>query len=195
MQANEYDDAVRVVSYKEGELSFSALYETHFQRLFEYGCRLHADQYLVQDCIQDTFIKLWHNRDRIPEINNIKSYLLIALKNNILNKIASARSNAEVKEDNLFELTYSIEEEIVKRETSAKTLTELYAALNALTSRQKECLYLRYFEGLSYDEIAALLNISTKATYKLTARALEYLKNNLSEPLLLFYFLGIIKNG
>lgn len=170
--------------------TFAALYEANFNSLFEYGCRLHKDQHLVQDCVQDTFIKLWNNKTTLSEILNIKGYLLVSLKNNILNKISATRKSVEPDGENSFELIYSAEEELIKKETSAETLSNLYNALNALTPRQKECLYLRYFEGLSYEEIATILNISTKATYKLSARALAYLKTALPESVFLILFTG-----
>lgn len=192
MKAIENDwenDSGSLTETDESKLSFSVLYKTYFQKLFEYGCRLNKDEHLVQDCIQDTFIKLWKNRNNISKINNIKSYLLIALKNNIISKSLTFSGNIDASENYSFELSYSIEEDIINHEISAEKLNELYTALNALTARQKECLYLRYFEGLSYDDIADLLKISTKATYKLNARALEYLKINLSPSLFMLLFL------
>lgn len=170
--------------------TFAELYEANFDSLFEYGCRLHKDPHLVQDCIQDTFIKLWSGKTALSGITNIKGYLLISLKNNILNRISASRRSVNADEENSFELIYSAEDDLIQKETSAETLNNLYNALNSLTPRQKECLYLRYFEGLSYEEIAGILNISTKATYKLSARALDYLKATLPESIFLILFSG-----
>jgi RNA polymerase sigma factor (sigma-70 family) len=52
--------------------------------------------------------------------------------------------------------------------------------MNSLSARQKEVIYLRYFEELSYDEIASIMHISVKATYKLSARALDSLRQILN---------------
>ncbi|MBN8789590.1 MAG: RNA polymerase sigma factor [Terrimonas sp.] len=169
--------------------TFENLYNSYFDKLFEYGCRLHNDQHLIQDCIQDVFIKLWNKRHQLSNIKNIKSYLFIALKNTILNKAASSTHKLLQGGDTPFELSYIIEEQASKGEISAETLSGLYIALNNLTDRQKECIYLRYFEGLGYEEISDLLNISTKATYKLAARALECLKANIPESLFVLFFL------
>jgi RNA polymerase sigma factor (sigma-70 family) len=197
MKAKKNDwknDSISLTETDESKLSFSVLYETYFQKLFEYGCRLNKDEYLVQDCIQDTFIKLWKNRSNISKISNIKSYLLIALKNNIISKSSTSYTNIDTSENYSFELSYSIISEDSKYEASVEKLNELYMALNALTARQKECLYLRYFVGLRYEDISELLNISTKATYKLNARALEYLKANLSSSVFILFGIFLSNN-
>jgi len=53
---------------------------------------------------------------------------------------------------------------------------KLIDALNQLTPRQKEVIYLRYFEELDYEEIATIMDITIKATYKLRARGLDILR-------------------
>ena len=55
-------------------------------------------------------------------------------------------------------------------------------ALNQLSPRQKEVLYLRYFEELEYNEIAGMMDISVKGVYKLNSRALETLRGILDMP-------------
>ena len=52
----------------------------------------------------------------------------------------------------------------------------LNKALENLTQRQKEAIFLKFYESMSYEEIAGVLNISTKATYKLVARAISELR-------------------
>jgi RNA polymerase sigma factor (sigma-70 family) len=48
--------------------------------------------------------------------------------------------------------------------------------MDQLTPRQREVIYLRFFEELSYEEIAGMLDISVKGAYKLSYRALDALK-------------------
>ncbi len=56
----------------------------------------------------------------------------------------------------------------------------LQAALDKLTARQREAIFLRFYEGLSYEEVAAVLKITVKATYKIMARSLTALKETLT---------------
>jgi len=55
-------------------------------------------------------------------------------------------------------------------------------ALEQLTGKQKEVIFLRYFEELSYEEISAMTNISVKGLYKLNNRAMEALKDIMGMP-------------
>lgn len=51
----------------------------------------------------------------------------------------------------------------------------------SLTARQREAVFLKFHENLSYEEIAEVMDISVKATYKLMAIALSELRDNLSQ--------------
>ena len=65
----------------------------------------------------------------------------------------------------------------------------LQAALDKLTARQREAIFLRFYEGLSYEEVAAVLKITVKATYKIMARSLTALKETLTLSLAALLFL------
>jgi RNA polymerase sigma factor (sigma-70 family) len=133
---------------------------------------------LVKDCIQELFIKLWTNRKSIRPTDNIKYYLLASLKNHLIN-VSSApgqRERGSLDEADHFRLDFTADTEYIRREQSGERSRQLLDALNQLTGRQKEVIYLRYFEEMSYEEIAQLMDISVKGTYKLIYRALDALK-------------------
>ncbi len=60
--------------------------------------------------------------------------------------------------------------------------------LCSLTGRQREAIYLRYMQELEYDEIAVLLNLTTKGTRKLIYRAIERMREQYG-PVLFYFFL------
>ena len=61
--------------------------------------------------------------------------------------------------------------------------------LCSLTGRQREAIYLRYMQELEYDEIAVLLNLTTKGTRKLIYRAIERMREQYG-PVLFYFFLS-----
>jgi RNA polymerase sigma factor (sigma-70 family) len=63
----------------------------------------------------------------------------------------------------------------------------LKSALETLTARQKEAIYFKYYENLSYRQIAAVLNITTKATYKLVSRAISELRSVYQQKMATFF--------
>lgn len=173
------------LSFKNGnQASFQAIYHQHFSPLYEYGARFLTDKDLVKDAIHDLFVKLWSNKSNLGEVSNIRSYLLVSLRSSIFNK---AHQNSKVKlteniEQFPFEMEFSVESKYVAKEAQTKQTQLLLDALNQLSPRQKEVLYLRYFEEMDYDEIAQIMEITVKATYKLTARGIDSLRQIMNLP-------------
>lgn len=161
------------------------MYEQSYEGLFEYGYRLTRNAALVEDTIQELFIKLWKNKSRLGDVASVKSYLLVAMRGAIYNKLEKdKKSRSEQLEDAYFDLTFSVESAFIEKETDEIRAQKITEALNQLTSRQKEFIYLRYYAELSYEEIATALNITVKASYKLNSRAIESLKQLIELPIL-----------
>ncbi|HYH56764.1 MAG TPA: RNA polymerase sigma factor [Anseongella sp.] len=168
-------------AFRQGsKQAYEFLYKDHFQSLYEYGARLCEDKALVKDAIQDLFIKLWHSRARLGKVNSVRFYLLVSLRNIIFNKLRQSKRAAPALPYS-FELVFSYEQVLIETERNARLAANLTEALNRLTFRQKEAIYLRFYEERSYAETAALMDISVKAVYKIIARALDALKRQFGE--------------
>ena len=177
------DDYSLWQSFKDGDKdSFEALYFNYFNNLYECGMRIVSDRELVKDCIQDLFIKLWNNKSNLTDVTAIRPYLLVSMRTTLFNKL---QQNSRVKFTDInvntgFEMVFSVESDFINKETKSAQAQKLIDAMNQLTPRQKEVIYLRYFEELEYEEIAAMMDITVKATYKLTARGLETFRQIMS---------------
>lgn len=132
----------------------------------------------VKDAVQDLFIKLWSNRKNIKLTSNIRYYLLASLKNQLVNvQVAQNRKRTvSLEEAAPFRLDFSADSAYLHHEQNGQQARLLLDAMNQLTPRQKEIIYLRYFEELSYEQIAELMDTSLKGIYKLNYRALDALK-------------------
>jgi RNA polymerase sigma factor (sigma-70 family) len=184
------DDFALWQLFKRGDKeSFQSIYFSHFNNLYEYGIRIVSDKESVKDSIHDLFLKLWNNRSNLGDIKNIRPYLLVSLRAVLYNKQEkiSRVKLVELDEQLPFEMAFSVESVFISKEIQTAQTQKLIDALNQLTPRQKEVIYLRYFEELDYEEIATIMEINVKATYKLMARGLETLRNllNLSNTSLL----------
>ncbi|WP_293954351.1 MULTISPECIES: RNA polymerase sigma factor [unclassified Sphingobacterium] len=162
--------------------AFEQIYRALLPSLYEYGMRRVNDEDYVRDAIQDIFIKFWENRSRLQSISNPKHYLLIALKNSLLNTQLRDGKLSSFGEKDDFQLTYDVESAYIATEEQRQTAFKLIQALEQLTPKQKEVIFLRYFEELSYEEISVLTNISVKSLYKLNNRAMEALKGIMGMP-------------
>lgn len=162
----------------KGSLAF--IYRTYCSVLYNYGIKLVPDEHLVLDCIHDLFVTLWQSRRRLSVTNSIKFYLFACLKRAIMtqsklsHKLSSYVSGSEAR----FEFVASPENDLILRQTDQQKKDKLLRMINKLPKRQKEVLFLRYYEGLSAKEVASLMSLSINSTYVLLSKALNFLKRN-----------------
>ena len=164
---------------------YSGAYTFYYKKLYNYGRKFTDDIAMIEDSINEIFITIWSNRQNLHDIHSPQSYILTSFRNNIFQKIKSLRLTRSRETEHETEIQFSIDSIIIQRETDKELKRQLERALQQLTSRQREAIFLRFYEGLSYAEIAGIMNISIKATYKLMARALNELKDIISIPIAL----------
>lgn len=164
------------------------LYEEYANTLYSYGCKFTRDKELVKDCIQDIFVYL-HSIDP-ASVKNVKFYLLQALKNNLITKLT--KINETTYPENI-EFTIpspeTIESIFIENEESQQMKALLQEALNTLTNRQKEAIYLYYIEELEYAEICNLLDMNYQSVRNLIHRALTNLRKTMREEDLILLYL------
>ena len=134
-------------------------------------------------------MKLWQNRENINETQSVKNYLYKSLRNTIfsrLNKPENLDINDESIDELQFDLELSPEAFLIENEHSLEMKLKLEKAITQLTNRQREAIFLRFFEELSYEEVSKLMQITVKALYKIIARALESLRDFFKIILLFF---------
>ncbi len=160
------------------EQAFTSIYEDHTPSLYSYGMRILGDEEVVQDILHNLFLKLWNNRSTLRATDNIRYFLLRSFKNLVYTYHTTGHKyegyNSVPSESFSFHITP--ESVFIEKEDLAGKTRMLTEAINQLSDRQKEFIYLRYFEELEYEQIAELMSITTKAAYKLSARALSALK-------------------
>jgi len=154
------------------------IYDRHSASLYQYGMRMLHDEESVKDCLQDVFIKIWMNHSTLSPTNNIRFYLIAALRNSIINfqLLETRYKKVDIQEHEVFDLNFTVEAAFIKSEEMHEKAQELSLAMNQLSTRQKEIVYLRYFEEMDYDQIAHIMDFSKNSAYKLSARALESLR-------------------
>jgi RNA polymerase sigma factor (sigma-70 family) len=165
--------------------AYSEVYIFYYKRLYNYGRKFTPDTAMIEDAINDVFIMVWKNRQRLSAINSPQSYLFSSFRNSLFKKLALQQKKfAHSISGEPEEIEFSIESIIIERETDDHLRERIEKALTTLTSRQREAIFLRFYEGVSYAEIATIMNVSVKASYKIMARALAELKDALGISLL-----------
>ncbi len=160
----------------------SRVFKANYSGLYGYGYKLSGSSELTKDAIQELFVQLWGNRSRLDKIRNIESYLFRSLRNNLLKELKKAplHSFDECHHED-FEL--SQEDLLINSETSAQRAKAFAECLNALAPRQKEVVFLRFYNGLKYSEIAEIMGISVKTVKNLAFSAMKKLRKGFSQSL------------
>ena len=179
-------------AYRRGdESAFRALYDRFYDRLAAYGFKFTADHQVIEESIQDLFLKLWRNRSSIGDTASVAFYLYKAFRRILtrrLQRLPAIVAFPGSEENLIFELSLGHDEVLMERERAASLKQRLDAILATMTHRQREAVYLKFYEELSYEEISDLLGISQKGTYKLIYRALDHLREHLG-PLAVLWLL------
>jgi RNA polymerase sigma factor (sigma-70 family) len=164
-------------AFKEGDReAFDNLFRRYYPLLFQYGSKITANRELVDDCIQDLFIELWQSRANTT-VQSVKAYFLKALKYKLFRQFRTmqASQTTELIPDNhSFEISH--DHFIIHREEEMQTAKKMITAINQLPNRQKEIVYLKIYQGLSYEEISEVMNINYQAARNLFYQAVKSLR-------------------
>ena len=178
---NHYSDKELWKLVKTGnKQAFDYLYQQNVRGLYYFGYKMTTDKTLLEDCIQEVFITLWKSRKNITIEHSVKHYLLLSLRRLLLRKLkAQKKSNttsSNMEELDRFEVDISVETAWISQEISKGNSKKLKQAIDQLSKREKEAIYLRYYEGFTYDEIAPIMGISIRAVYKVVHSGIKKLR-------------------
>jgi len=164
---------------KNDEQALALLMRKNYTDLYNYAARFTPDDALIKDCIQEVFISLWQRRQTVGVILSPKFYFLRAIKNKVLKSLDSARrkiGNQTLPDEYDFSHEFSIEKVIIAKQVSEENSSRLKSILALLSKREKEVIYLKYYQYLDNGQIADLMNISRQSVYNLLHDAIRKLK-------------------
>lgn len=181
------------IKFKDGDNdALSNLYVEFAHELYSYGLKIAKDEYLVKDCIQETFIQLIERRKMLSITASIHIYLFKSLRNRILEELRTKSKKQNIigqLSERHYEYEQHAEQLIIDLEVKKNIRDTVSLSIAKLPSRQKEIVYLKYTQGFNYDEIAELLNIDKASARTLLYRSLKSIKDQLSNSVLLLLFI------
>lgn len=156
-----------------------ALYNEHYLGLVNYGIRVMASREFTIECITQLFLKLWDGRHRLPPVDNVRSYLLTSLRNELLAELR--RENARLSRNVLIagvadRSVHAYDEMLVLAHDDAELKKKLEAAFRKLTDREKELMRMKFYDDLDYDQIAEKCAITKRTAYNIIYAAVKSLK-------------------
>ena len=192
---NDFDNDNQLwQSFRQGDkVAFALIYNTHISHLYNFCYQFSRNEDLTKDIIHDVFLRLRTSKSE-TKIKSIKSYLFRAVYTEWLKRNKASKR----LESNIPELiTFSIEDKIIEDQRIKQRLMALKERLKLLTPQQERGIFLFYHEGMSYDQVAEVLDLkNAKSARKLIYRALDRLRPNKSDKdyfallSFLFFFMG-----
>jgi RNA polymerase sigma factor (sigma-70 family) len=166
------------------EAAFTEIFKHYSKPLFNYGYKIVQDEELVKECLQELFLYLWKSKSSLSvNVVSVQSYLFLSFKRMLLrkNKQQAKVINLNRKLYESFTVEYSIEQVIAERELVSEQEKLLASALQKLSSRQKEAIYLRFYYNMSYEEIGEIMSINYQSLRNLVYKAIKMMHSHLTE--------------
>ncbi|MDB5200165.1 MAG: polymerase, sigma-24 subunit, subfamily [Chitinophagaceae bacterium] len=168
--------------------SFVSLFKNYYSDLFNYGCKITDDHAIIEDCIQELFIDLWRTQGK-AEILSLKAYFFRAFKFKLIKAIGKAGKTISLLPEihqNEFEISHEML--LINDQENAALAQKVFNAMQELSARQKEIIYLKFHQNLSYEEVGEIMNINYQAARNLVYQAIKVLKKIITIQLIFVSF-------
>jgi len=165
------------------------IYSKYVNKLFLYGQQFSNNPDFVQDCIQELFYELIDKRKSLSNARSIKAYLFVSLKRKILRELKKESKSEVIDAFTFSYLELSIP---INKNLKEEDYKMIYDKTNQLPPSQREVIFLYFYEGLSYGEIAEVMDIKVATARTLTYRALDNLEKKIGPHLTSLYVLLLL---
>jgi RNA polymerase sigma-70 factor, ECF subfamily len=185
-------DAKFIKKLKSGDKKcFERLFLSNYESLCEYSISITGSKEDSEGAVQDIFATLWQNRLLIADDTNIRAYLFKSAKNRSLDIIQ--HRDIRQKYQKVLTSMYQSNAENNPDKTS-KLIQRVRQEVESLPEKSKVVYLLHRRDGLTYTEIADVLDISVKAVEARMTKALKILRARLEDEtdLTLIPFLAIL---
>ncbi len=151
----------------------SAFYVEHRLALYRHLLLMGLSEGDAQDLTQEAFLSLYRTLLQAEDVENWRAWLYKAARNSALNRLHSAgvRLLADPVSDELATSGGDPETQAIESQDRRR----IFAAIDGLSSQQRECLYLRA-DGLEYKAIGSILGIKASTVGEFLRRAIAQLR-------------------
>lgn len=174
-----YSESELIELAKKDQAYFGLLYEKYFEQIFCFVFkRLGGDEETSSDLTQQTFLKAMANMDKYRDIGlPFSSWLYRIAQNEVSMYFRNSKKTISVSID-YDSINYLLDEVNESSGITMENQQRLVDLLNELTPDQCDLIELRYFQGVSFKEIAEIYTITEPNAKMKIYRILEKLKNN-----------------
>lgn len=167
---------------EEGDQSaFRSFMDMYSKDLYHFALGYVNIREIAEEIVSDVFMEVWNNRQNLHQIQQIKSWLLIIVRNKAISHLRKEHPDTTVSfeeiEDYYIPFVQSPDHDIISEEEIKK----INHAISLLPPKCKEVFMLAKIEKIPYKEIAEILNISVKTINIHIAKALSLISQILEK--------------
>lgn len=186
------DETTLWIAFKKGDVrAFEQLYNRYFEVLANYGHRYCTDKQQLEDAIQDVFVDVWRRRQHLSDVESVKFYLFRALRHQVIRNTRNdlLETSEDINDFLDFLVAFSSEQQSIEQETHINQTQAVAKAIAQLSQRQQEAINLRFYHGMSLDEMTQLMSLSKQSVSNLLFKAYSVLRLTIKgiHPLLLLF--------
>jgi len=171
--AKEGEDEIRELIRNDNLHALTLIYDLLGQKLFGYVIGMVNSKPDAEDIVQNLFIKIAEQRNKIAKARNISAYIFRIAGNLAMDCLRKRQKEKKMLFEGDFLL---VKAESGNREEYEKDLNRLQLAVAGLSPDQKDVVFMKYFQGMTLDEIAGLLNTSINTIASRCRYGLEKLR-------------------
>lgn len=192
---SKYSDSEVWDQLRDGDhLALECLYHTYGKALFNFGMKLYGRHEWVQDTLQELFVDLWKQHQKLLAVVCVKTYLFKALKYKLHRQYGKEKRwlyNVDYEKLPEMEVELPEESKIIANQLSREQQLKLARAIEKLPARQREVLHLLFDEELSYEQAAGIMAINVRSAYTLAWKGITSLRKFIVDFILLLTFTSI----
>jgi RNA polymerase sigma factor (sigma-70 family) len=175
------DNKIWEAFQKGNKEALEIIYRRYVNDLYNYGMKIKGHESLIKDCIQELFVELWHSKNNLSSTDNIKYYLLRAIKFKINHHLKIELRHSNTVSQNFYndKFEYSHEANLIRHQNKEEQKRELYRVMMQLPSKQREVLHLLFFEEFSYKKVSEMMAINLRSVYTLAWKSLSVLRKKI----------------
>jgi RNA polymerase sigma-70 factor (ECF subfamily) len=185
------NDTELISSLKRGDSKgYQFLVTSYHIKLCVYANSLANDADLAEDIVQNVFMSIWKNRNKLKEQFAVKSYLYKSVYNEFIDQYRKNKAVLTLEKKHIDALTYIVEDE---DDTSIEKLINIVKnEIDKLPPKCKQTFLLSKEEGLTNVEIAEYLNVSIKSVEAHITKAFRLLRKSIGNKVegILFLLFG-----
>lgn len=167
------EDSFYLQKIKDGnQAAFRSFMSVYSKDLYYFALGYVGSREVAEEVVSDVFLEVWNNRPQLAEIKQIKSWLLVMVRNKAISYLRKEQAGGTVSFDELEEYYIPSVQSPDDKIISEEEMDEINRAIASLPPKCKEVFMLAKIEKIPYKEISEILNISVKTINIHVAKAM-----------------------